>query len=217
MNRLQLGFLSILALSSAFGCGKSAFQYSSDGAQPLTDGSVVTLSDGAGRDAGATDLPSLRINGLDYGSKADKGVLIPVDAAPVSDATVDATVDSPWIPPDATMDSPPVKPDVGGVALSEHLHIYIDNFCKVSISPTSYTVPAGSTLKVGYHNHSVDYNADVWLSYGGGYLDLVQGSMWNDGFVHCSGPNSSTAYADIDIAGGGSTSCPGTRLYIYCQ
>ena len=176
------------------------------------------VTDSGMGDGSNQDLVPLRINGLDYGPPPDKGVLVVVDAAPIPDATRDSTVDAgPDATVDSTMDAPPLPPDMGGVALSEHLHIYIDNFCNVSISPTSYTIAAGSTLKVGYHNHSVDYMADVWLSYGGGYLDLVQGSMWNDGFVHCAGPSSSTAYADIDIAGGGSTSCPGTRLYIYCK
>lgn len=89
--------------------------------------------------------------------------------------------------------------------------------CNTAAEPESFTVPAGETLKLSYHNHSVDYDADVWLSYGGGYLGLVTGDTWDDRFEFCTGPSSYTAYADISIAGGGSSACPKFRLLIHCE
>jgi cysteine-rich repeat protein len=94
--------------------------------------------------------------------------------------------------------------------LTDHVHIMVDNFCNMTISPQEYFVPAGQTLQVTYHNHSVDYPVDVWLSYGGGYLDLQPGATWNDKFEHCFGPQPSEAYADI------STACSKQKLLIHC-
>ena len=104
-----------------------------------------------------------------------------------------------------------------GFKSTEHVHIYIDNFCKVTTSPTSFTVPAGETLQLSYHNHSVDYLADVWMMYGGGYLELAKGATWNETYKHCFGPSPSVGYADISIAGGGSSACPKVRLLITCK
>jgi hypothetical protein len=100
---------------------------------------------------------------------------------------------------------------------TDHVHIYITNTCKVSVSPTSFTVPAGETLKLSYHNHSIDYRADVWMMYGGGYLGLEKGATWNETYAHCFGPSASTGYADINIEGGPVGGCPGVRLNIYCR
>lgn len=104
-----------------------------------------------------------------------------------------------------------------GFKSTDHVHIYISNTCKVTVSPTSFTVPAGETLKLSYHNHSVDYRADVWMMYGGGYLGLDRGATWNETYTHCFGPSASTGYADINIEGGPTSGCPGVRLYIYCK
>jgi hypothetical protein len=104
-----------------------------------------------------------------------------------------------------------------GFKSTDHVHIYIDNFCKVTTSPTSFTVPAGETLQLSYHNHSVDYLADVWMMYGGGYLELAKGGTWNETYKHCFGPSPSVGYADISIAGGGSSACPKVRLLITCK
>lgn len=104
-----------------------------------------------------------------------------------------------------------------GFKATDHVHIYIDNFCKVSTSPTSFTVPAGETLQLSYHNHSVDYRADVWMMYGGGYLALEKGATWNETYKHCFGPSPSVGYADISIEGGGGSACPEVRLMITCK
>ncbi|MCC6556333.1 MAG: DUF4215 domain-containing protein [Polyangiaceae bacterium] len=92
----------------------------------------------------------------------------------------------------------------------EHVHIDVDNFCNMSVTPVEYNVPAGQNLKLSYHNHSVDYPVDVWKSYGGGFLDLQPGMTWDEQYEHCAGPQPSTAYADI------STACSSFRLYIHC-
>jgi hypothetical protein len=104
-----------------------------------------------------------------------------------------------------------------GFKSTDHVHIYITNTCKVSVSPTSFTVPAGETLKLSYHNHSVDYRADVWMMYGGGYLGLEKGATWNETYAHCFGPSPSMGYADINIEGGPVSGCPGVRLPITCK
>jgi cysteine-rich repeat protein len=93
---------------------------------------------------------------------------------------------------------------------ADHVHIMVDNFCNMSVMPMEFTVPAGQKLKLSYHNHSVDYPVDVWLSYGGGYLDLQTGATWNDAFEHCFGPSPSEAYADI------TTACSQFKLQIHC-
>ena len=100
---------------------------------------------------------------------------------------------------------------------AQHVHIDIDNFCQVSVDPPEIWVPVDEIVELTYHNHSVDYQADVWLSYGGGYLELELGDSWEDPFQWCSGPNASLGYADISIAGGGNNSCPAYRLNIHCE
>lgn len=99
----------------------------------------------------------------------------------------------------------------------QHVHIYIDNFCKVTVDPPEITVPVDETVTLSYHNHSVDYLADVWMSYGGGFLELELGATWDDQFEWCTGPNPSTGWADISIAGGGNNACPKHRMYIHCE
>ena len=121
-------------------------------------------------------------------------------------ATTDATM--------STTDGGPT-PDAG-FSGRVHVHILIDNFCNTAADPAEITVQAGDTVQLSHHNHSVDYNADVWLSYGGGYLGLVPGDTWDDQFEFCTSPEPYTAYADISIEGGGSDACPKHRLLINC-
>ena len=109
---------------------------------------------------------------------------------------------------DACVPTGPVQADV---------QIYIDNFCNVTIAPPSFDVATGETLQLTYHNNSVDYEADIWASYGGGYLALATGGTWAETFEYCSMPGDYTAYVDININGGPFPSCPGKRLYIYCH
>jgi hypothetical protein len=92
----------------------------------------------------------------------------------------------------------------------------ISNTCVVQTQPLALTAPLNSGLKLTFHNHSVDYEADVWSSRGYGYLQLARGAAWNP-ITHCGGPNPYTEYFDVDIAGGGSSACPGVRFNIRCQ
>ncbi|MFN3200429.1 MAG: hypothetical protein ACE366_18670 [Bradymonadia bacterium] len=89
--------------------------------------------------------------------------------------------------------------------------IFVDNFCNMRVVPESFDVPRGQRLSLTYNNHSVDYPVDVWLSYGGGFLDLPTGDAWDDRFEHCGTPRPYQAAADI------STACSSFRLIINCN
>ncbi len=80
----------------------------------------------------------------------------------------------------------------------------------------SFTVPAGETLSLTWHNNSVDYEADVWLSYGGGYLEPARGGIWADPFEFCSGPGVYEAGADVGPAGVPDSVCAHFYVQIHC-
>lgn len=104
--------------------------------------------------------------------------------------------------------------------LDEHIHIYVDNFCNLSVDPEEVHVAPGQTATFVYHNHSVDYAVDVWGFYGGGHTDLSTGAQWDDSFIHCANVNRpSSAFMDISISGLGMShsSCPGHRFMIFCE
>lgn len=110
----------------------------------------------------------------------------------------------------------------GGCAvdpIAAHVHIYISNTCEVSVDPADVIIPQGQTVLFTYHNHSVDYEADVWMSYGGGYIGLAQGGTWTDPIERCSELFPYTAYADVSINGLGVNDpyCPGKRMTIHCE
>lgn len=146
----------------------------------------------------------------------DGAVVDAPDPGPDPDGSAAPPVDASVPPPPIDAAPPPPPPVDAGWTGEDHVHITIDNFCNVSTDPESFTVPAGETLQLTWHNHSVDYNADVWLSYGGGYLGLVTGGTWADGFMFCSGPSSYDASGDVNIEGGPFPSCPGFRVLIHC-
>jgi hypothetical protein len=100
---------------------------------------------------------------------------------------------------------------------TQHVHLYISNTCVVSTDPPGMTAPLHVPLTLTFHNHSVDYDADVWLSYNGGYLGLAQGAEWTDPVQHCLNPVPYDFYADVSIAGGGSSACPSYRFLVHCQ
>ena len=100
-------------------------------------------------------------------------------------------------------------PDLG-FPTSQNVEIFVDNFCKMDVLPKKFDVPAGPFLKLTYFNRSRDYPVDVWLSYGGGFLDLKTGTSWADRFEFCRYPRPYSAYADI------STACSKYRLLINC-
>jgi hypothetical protein len=97
------------------------------------------------------------------------------------------------------------------------VHIYIDNFCNTSVSPTSINASLSTGVMLEFHNHSVDYDADVWSSRNYGYLDMAMGYVWEDPIMHCRGPMPYSEYFDISIAGGGTSACPSVRFTMNCQ
>lgn len=99
---------------------------------------------------------------------------------------------------------------VEGSLVELGINIYVDNFCNMRVDPLEVTVPAGRSAQLTYHNRSRDYEVDVWLSYGGGFLELETGSSWADRFEWCAGDSVYTGYADI------STACSEHRLLIHC-
>jgi hypothetical protein len=140
------------------------------------------------------------------------------DAAPLldgstSDAAVSDASAADASSPDASL--PDASPADAGHT-TEHVHIYIDNFCNVSTSPTSITVPPGGSVNIAWHNHSIDYEADVWMSYGGGYLELARGGTWNETFNWCAGVAVFTGTADIGPAGVSNSVCPHVYFPIRC-
>jgi len=90
--------------------------------------------------------------------------------------------------------------------------IFVDNFCNMDVRPAEIHVPPGASLQITWYNRSVDYPVDVWLSYGGGFLDLEPGTQWADRFEFCrGGARPYQAYADI------STACSEHRFLIWCD
>lgn len=165
-----------------------------------------------GHDAGALALDAGEDDGGggDAGGIADAGASdagSSMDAGRSTDAGSDAGVDAGAM--DAGRDAgvldagPPVPIDL-------HVHIEVSNTCEMRVTPTELTVPAGQTAFIDWHNHSRDYPVDVWMSYGGGYLDLAPGDTWDERFEHCATPLPHTEYADID------TACSGHRFLIHC-
>lgn len=137
-------------------------------------------------DGSGNPLPDLR-GEADLGARPD--LTAPIDLQPAPDLTA---------PPDLAY---PIAQDV---------QIYVDNFCKMDVVPKVFNVPRGTSLKLTYYNRSRDYPVDVWLSYGGGFLDLGTGTSWPDRFEHCRNPRPYSSYADI------STACSSYRLMINC-
>lgn len=151
------------------------------------------LADAALADASVADASA---EPLDAGAR-DSGAAPPVDAgrdagpAPARDAGP---------PPDA---GTPPRAD-------HHIHIEVDNFCRMTVTPMEITVPPDQTAYFDWHNHSADYPVDVWMSYGGGFLELLPGRTWDEPIGHCSTPLAHDEYADI------STACSSFRFLIHC-
>lgn len=93
---------------------------------------------------------------------------------------------------------------------TDHVHIMVSNTCEMTVDPPEFTVPPGQKLRLDYHNHSQDYAVDVWMHYGGGFLELQPGQTWMEKYEHCFGPAPSEGYATI------STACSEYTLKIHC-
>lgn len=89
--------------------------------------------------------------------------------------------------------------------------IDVDNFCNMTVTPAEITVPQGQRILVDWFNRSRDYPVDVWMSYGGGFIDLPTLQTWDEPISHCGGPSPRTEYADI------STACSSVRFLFHCQ
>lgn len=127
------------------------------------------------------------------------------------DATHDGG-DGTCVPPGACVDGYVLEGDAcAPIDLEAEIEIFVANDCSMQVRPPSFDVPRGRTVSFTYLNRSRDYPVDVWLSYGGGFLDLPVGQSWDDRFIHCTGPRRPRqAAADI------STACSMHRFVINC-
>lgn len=164
-------------------------------------------------------------SGLDVGAPIDAGVPVDtassVDASSVADAFDEPDAFAPadaFVEPDAFTSpdafTPPdaiVPADAFAARADLHVHIEVDNTCRMAVTPREVSVPPGQTLYLDWHNHSRDYPVDVWMSYGGGYTDLAPGATWDEPIGHCSTPFVGDEYADI------STACSEFRFLIHCR
>jgi hypothetical protein len=92
------------------------------------------------------------------------------------------------------------------------VEIEIANTCQAFLVPSVITVPAGQNLNLLFHNDSHDFPvSQINLSYGGGFLDLLQGQSWRDPIPHCT-IGGVDEWADVD------TPCAATpmRLLMHC-
>lgn len=122
------------------------------------------------------------------------------------------------LPPSSDLSAPPdLSPPADLTPLpdlafptEQGVDIYVDNTCKMDVMPKVFNVPRGVTLKLTYYNRSRYYPVEVWMSYGGGFTDLMPGMNWPERFEHCRFPRPYSAYADIK------TACSSYRLMINC-
>lgn len=178
---------------------------------------AVAADTGGPRDAEGLEPTD---GGLDDGGRvvfdaqlADTGVGAP-DVLPGSDVpatALDASAADASAPDAAARDAsaPDASaPDAGGPI---HIHIHVSNTCDLTVDPPELSFPRGVRPRFAWHNHSVDYPVDVWMSYGGGFLDLGTGAAWNEPIDHCLGPNAHDEWADISAGG-----CAEFRFLIHC-
>jgi cysteine-rich repeat protein len=97
--------------------------------------------------------------------------------------------------------------------ITQHVHIYVANDCTMQVDPEEFTVPKGQKVRFEWHNHSADWEVDVWQSYIGGFTDLPPGQTWEEQFEWCANVNPYTGYSDISTV----EVCPDHRFYIRCN
>lgn len=186
-----------------------------DDAQPVPETSVVEDTAGAA-DTFAVDTVPVDTAAADTTvADTEASDTNATDAAVADTAKADTLVADTFVADTSVADTAKADADAGWSSTA-HVHIYITNTCAVTTSPTSFDVPAGATVKVSWHNHSVDYRADVWASYGGGYLALEKGATWNETYEHCFIKSTHTEYVDVSPEGSPS-SCGKQRVYFYCH
>lgn len=153
------------------------------------DAQLADIGVGAADGAAGLDVPASAPDA----SQADAAAR---DASAPDAAARDAST------PDAS------APDAGGPI---HVHIHVSNTCDLMVDPPELSFPRGVRPRFSWHNHSVDYPVDVWMSYGGGFLELGTGATWNEPIDHCLGPNAHDEWADISAGG-----CAEYRFLIHC-
>lgn len=93
-----------------------------------------------------------------------------------------------------------------------NIDIFVDAWCNMDVRPAGIHVPSGQFVQLTWHNRSVDYPVDVWLSYGGEFPDLEPGAEWSDRFEFCHGEDRPYQAGAII-----STPCSDFRFLIYCD
>ncbi|MGZ3423010.1 MAG: hypothetical protein ACXVEE_34430 [Polyangiales bacterium] len=186
---------------------------SGDPDAPLFD----SLSSETLDDTGSTEDTEIDSTSIDSSDVADTAPALDSATDTLAEAATDAASDSGG-PDGGAADTKPLDTgaDTDTWTGTAHVHVYISNTCDVSTSPMSFDVPAGKTLKLSWHNHSVDYRADLWGSYGGGYLMLEKGATWNEPYEHCFIKSTHTEYMDVSPEGSPS-GCGKFRLNITCH
>ena len=199
MPRPPRGAATLLGLAY---CACAAGACSSGGHSPGRDaGSPVDAApqpgDAASSDAAASGSSDLGGTPSDLARLPDQAA--PADLLPRPDL----------LPPPDLATAPPDMTTTVRMGID----IYVDNRCKMDVIPKFVDVPPGVTsLNLTYYNRSRDYAVDVWMSYGGGYKDLMTGASWAERFEHCRlGRRPYAEYADI------STACSSWRLMINCK
>jgi hypothetical protein len=195
-----------------------------DAASEVEDARLGATDEGEGVDAIA-DLPDAEDEVDAFEPDAEDEVDAEVDEPDVTEPDASAATDGepppgdlapptapPTDPPTAPPTDPPTAPPTEPPPLVESgIDIFVDNFCNMQVRPMSIDVPRGQRVSLTWNNRSVDYPVDVWLSYGGGFLDLEPGTSWHDRFEFCGGGNRPyDAGADI------STACSEFRFLIHC-
>ena len=167
----------------------------------IEDASADAVDAGEG---GSIDAPAP----TDAPAQTDASVTHDAFVTPDAPMTPDAlVVPDAFVAPDAY-----VVPDAGTPSRADlHVHIEVDNTCRMTVTPREISVPPDQTLYLDWHNHSRDYPVDVWMSYGGGYTDLMPGATWDEPIGHCGTPFVGDEYADI------STACSSFRFLIHCR
>lgn len=195
--RLGLVLGVTAALGTVGACSSGGGRAPMPDASGAVDAGTVPASDLA---TGISDLAAP----LDLAARADLAggpadLAAPADLAPRADLAPPADL---WTAP----------PDMTTTARAT-VDIYVDNRCKMDVLPKVIDVPSAVTsLTITYYNRSRDYAVDVWMSYGGGYKDLMTGASWAERFEHCRlGRRPYSEYADI------STACSSYRLMINCK
>jgi hypothetical protein len=203
-SRLQsalLGGLCAVVASCSHGGAPPA---PADAAVP-TDATMPTDAARGAPDAGLRDgaSPDLTSAPPDLAMPlADLAMPPPDLAMPPPDLSKGPDLVTP--PPDLA-----IVPDLAWSS-AQDVDIYVDNTCKMDVVPKVFNVPRGTVLRITNHNRSHDYPVTVWMSYGGGYTDLMTGGTWADPIDHCRLPRPYDEYADI------STACSSYRLMIHC-